>query len=171
MALNRQQAIAYLRDAFDPSHKIPAETLELYLREVWDIEVDLLDQAVRQIVKTKSADSWFPTVGRIREVAAMIVLRLPSESEALSQIAARIAWAKLDEPRPDPPAVHPTVTEALRLVGGYAAFKSNETPSVVRGQFLRLYKEIAASRVQETQLSALALPAPQTHALTEGAPR
>lgn len=135
------------------------ETIRVYVRELSDIDPAALEQAARALIRTSE---FFPTVRAIRETVAEQTLALPGEAAALEQVYARIAWHRDDEAdrEGDPPHVHPLVRHALDLVGGYSAFRTADDPGVVRGQFLRLFREARAAAVRDAQTGDLAaLPA------------
>lgn len=135
-------------DAF-PRQEVNPRTLELYADDLSDIPLPTLGAAVKTLRRTSE---FFPTIRAIREVAAEITLDLPNEDEALSQIERRLSWRHEDElTRSDPPPVHQDVKRALDHVGGFFAFRSTDDPSIVRGQFLRMYREIRAGRVRTLQ--------------------
>lgn len=133
-------------------------TMRLYLRELADIPAEILAVAVRDVIRTSD---HFPRVKAIREAAALRTLALPTESEALAQVAARIAWGRQPEQdRGAPPVLHPLVGEALDHVGGYHAFRVADEPGVVRGQFLRLYKDLRSGALRDANVGP-ALPPPE----------
>lgn len=121
----------------------------LYMRELSDLPLDELGAAVRQLVR-EIEDPWGPSVALIRRTVAERRAMLPDEGQALAQVEARMAWARGREG--DAPEVHTLVREALDLVGGYPALKNAERPEVVRGQFMKVYREARARAVREVQL-------------------
>jgi hypothetical protein len=128
-------------------------TLRVYLRELDDIPLAVLEQTVRELIRTSE---FFPTVRAIREAAAERTLNLPGEEEALAQIEARIRWAREDEEtRGDPPSVHPLVVRALEHVGGFHGYRSADEPGVVRGQFLRLYRDLRGRAIHDAKVGAI----------------
>lgn len=144
MPLSLPSLVSDLADAF-PREKIPPNTVAVYIRELSDLPLDELAEAVSDVIRT---DQWFPRVADLRQRVAERRLALPSEAEALEQISARTEWARLDDDmRGEPPVIHPAVLRALRLVGGAHAFKAADEPTVVRGQLLRLYREIRADEI------------------------
>lgn len=148
------ELIADLSRAF-PRQPVTRDTLVVYLRELSDMPVEVLEPTIRELIRTSE---FFPTVRAIREAAAERSLGLPSEADALSQIEARMLWARTGSHGEQPP-VHPLVKEALDHIGGWHAFRAADEPSVVRGQFLRLYRELRLRGIREAQIGDLALPA------------
>ena len=132
--------VAALKDAF-PRQEVKSRTFEIYVEELSDIPLPTLGAVVKVLIRTSE---FFPSIRAIREAAAEITLGLPNEDEALSQVERRIAVRGGD--------VHPDVKRALDHVGGYFVFKSTSEPSVVRGQFLRIYREIRADRIRAFQV-------------------
>lgn len=140
--------VANLMDAF-PLQKVTTKNFEAYVRDLSDLPTETLGEAVKQLIRTSE---FFPTIRAIRETAAEITLDLPSEDQALSQVQQRISWASRDETsRGDPPPIHPEVRAALEHVGGFFAFRSTPEPSIVRGQFLRIYRETRARLILDVQ--------------------
>lgn len=136
--------LADLVDAF-PRDAISAQTVRVYARELADVPVDRLAQAVSDLIRTSR---YFPRVAEIRERAAELALDLPGEADALEQVQARAAWARLaEDERGSPPPIHPAVKRALQLVGGAHAMRAADEPAVIRGQFLRLYRDVRAGEV------------------------
>jgi hypothetical protein len=142
-----------------PRQAVLDGTLRVYLRELADVPAAALDEAVRSLIRTSE---FFPTVRAIREAVAERSLQIPHEAAALEQVHARIAWGREDEAARvgDPPPIHPLVRDALDHVGGFAAFRGASEPGVLRGQFLRLYRELRADAVRNAQLGDLAALAP-----------
>lgn len=159
-----QIVVADLAQAL-PRPPVTAAQLRIYERELADLPADVLVPAIRILMRTSE---FFPTIKAIRETCAELTLGLPSEAEALTQIEARVRWAQRGAD-PPPPEVHPTVKEALDHVGGFHAFKTTDNPGVMRGQFLRLYRDLRAGAVLEHQVGAIELPAgPQRKEITRG---
>jgi hypothetical protein len=150
-----QELIADLARAF-PRQPVTAETLRIYLRELADIPPAALETACRELMR---ASEFFPTIRAIREAAAEHLLALPGEAGALAQIEARMAWGRADEDeRGEAPGVHPLVREAVDHVGGFHAFRATDEPAVVRGQFLRLFRDLRGRAVRDAQIGQLELP-------------
>lgn len=164
MPLTPQQILADLARAF-PRQTFDAGTLRVYLRELDDVPPEALDLATRALIRTSE---FFPTVRAIRERVAEHTLELPGEAAALEQVYARVAWARDDEADRvgSPPPIDPLVRQALDQVGGFSAFKTADEPGVIRGQFLRLYRETRAAAIHDTQIGTLELGAgPERKAL------
>lgn len=152
MAATLGSLLRDLQAAF-PRERITAETASLYARELADLPPGLLEQAVRDVIRT---GTYFPTVAAIRQTAAEHALALPGEAAALAAIETRISWAVHSEgARPD---VHPLVAEALNQVGGYAAWRTADKPGILRSQFLAVYRDLRARAIR-TFVVGRALPA------------
>lgn len=144
--------LADLRHAF-PNPSIDQARLDLYLRELADVPLPVLAVAVRTAIR---GGDYFPRISELRRLAAEHVLALPSEDEALRQVYARQEWGRRDEAdRGDPPPIHPLVKEALDLVGGWAAFRTADEPTILRGQYLRIFREMSARAVRDVQLGTV----------------
>lgn len=151
-----------------PRDRIGKETATLYLAKLADVPIDVLAAVVHDLICTSER---FPTVRAIREAVAERLARLPSEDEALAQVEAYVALRRrafgptgstsrspaLLPRDPTPQALHPVVRAALELVGGSYAYRRAEKPEVVRGQFLRVYREQRARAVRDLQVHTRAL--------------
>lgn len=155
--------LADLKLAF-PREVVTNERVALYVRELADIPDAALQAACQHVIRN---GRFFPLVAELLDAAAEHTLALPSEGAALDQIEARIAWGRnRGHDDTSAPEVHPLVQEALQRVGGFYAYKNAEKPSVIRGQFLGVYREARASTIREAK-HAPALPsAPERKELT-----
>lgn len=144
-----------LRDAFPRQAKdYPRETFAEYKSQLQDLPYDAVHASVNELIRTSE---FFPSVRAIREAACERVLALPSRTQALSQIEARIRWQRLSdgEKEASRPVVHPLVQEALDLVGGYYAWKTTDNPAVIRGQFSKAYDELRGQAIRDAQIGTL----------------
>lgn len=141
-----------LCDAY-PREKLPDKTLKLYIRTLADLPVDVLEEAIWEIVATLK---YMPTIAVIRAVACERILALPTEEEALGQVDALMASRASGSPQ-DAPALHPLTREAVDLVGGFQAFREARNPGAQRQSFLGIYRRLRERRLTETQ-TAPALP-------------
>jgi hypothetical protein len=140
--------VADLKTAF-PRDEMTPRRAQLYADHLADLSPEVLEVAVQGLI---NSSAYLPPISAIREAAVELTLRLPTEDEALAQIEARIRWRQQDElSRGEAPAVHVDVREALEHVGGFFAFRAAENPSVVRGQFLGIYRRMRSGRVLEAQ--------------------
>lgn len=156
MAKSTGEIIKDLIDAFH-WYSLPRPAAGLYVEKLGDLPAGALEFAVNEVICTETR--YFPSIGLLRSIAASHTLALPSPTGALAQIQDRITWAHTDEDtRGDAPLVHPTVKQALDLVGGFAAFRTAEESTIIRGQFLRLYKELREDTIHEATAGRLALP-------------
>lgn len=148
--------------------KVTARTIDTYIDYLASVPDRVLEAAVARILPT---EDWFPSLALIRRTCAELVLDLPSEADALEQVDGRIRWTRekgSGSGTPAPP-VHPIVQQALNQVGGYAAFRDADEPSVVRGQFGRIFRGVRAAAVLEAQTSPAIEPGPRTRALMPAA--
>lgn len=148
---SRAEILADLGRAF-PRQAINRETFQLYLTETADIPEAVLADVVRELVRSAE---FFPTIRALRSAAAERLLGLPGEAEALAQVEGRMAWARGDQDDPAP-GVHVLVLRAVQGVGGWHSFRT-EDGGVVRGQFLRLYRDVRAEAIRDVQIGDLAL--------------
>lgn len=140
-------------------------TLVLYGQHLDDVPADVLAAAVRRLIRT---EEWFPTVARIREACAELLLGLPGEVDALTQVDDRLEWARTRHGAAPP--LHPDVRRAVELVGGFHALRTADKPSVVRGQLRNVYRELRGDRLRAAQDGDLAaLPPARRPALAPAA--
>lgn len=145
------ELLSDLIEAF-PRQPVGPGTVRVYLRELGDLPELALTDAVCGLIRTSE---WFPTISAIRNATAERMLGLPDEGEALAQVEARIAWARGGGIDKDATSVmHPAVVDAVHAVGGFFSFRSAENPGVVRGQFLKLYRERRAAQVRKLTIGA-----------------
>ena len=151
--MTRQEALAELKLAFYEAN-VPPDTFRYYLHDLADVPLDLLHTAVVHLCRTSADPRRFPTLGQIRAACAEHLLGLPNEAEALGQVQALVAWTRQStlERAEGAPAPHPLVRQALDLVGGSRAFSSSDEPGVVRGQFLRLFRDMRGREIREVTL-------------------
>lgn len=136
-----------LCDAF--RENLEAGAFAAYVRELSDIPPDVLERAVQILIRDVDR---FPSIHAVRAAAAALVLPLPDEAAALNQVEYRTAWIRQEPRSPTPPSMHELVHECLRQVGGIDAWRRTDQPSVIRGQFLRLYRDARAARLREVTL-------------------
>lgn len=135
-----------------PREKVTPATIGVYTRSLGDLPRDALERAVGDVIST---EHFFPSIARLRERTCERVLALPTEEAALSQIEARQRWSRESEhTRGESPVVHPLVKEALDHMGGASAFRMSENPSMLRAQFLTMYRGMRAESVRSMQLDA-----------------
>jgi hypothetical protein len=172
--------------------------MEGYWELLKDLRLDILQAAAKRVVLEHKWNT-FPTVAEIRELAtqtaAGTIAELPPAeawrlaSEAIAKIDPEIrgpyrmrgrdgvmrefpsqAEAVLDR-------LPPIVTRAIRAYGLHPMCFGQEPMGVVRGQFLRIYEQLAeqekksaslpAALVKEIQAKQAALPAPSVAGLIE----
>jgi hypothetical protein len=144
-------ALADLARAF-PQREVTAGTLGIYLQNLSDLPVAAVVDACTVLIRTSE---FFPTVHAIRETVAESLLGLPSEAEALALVNSKHA------------SRCPLVREALEAVGGYHAWAASREPTMLRGQLLRIYRDLRAARINEAIAGTLALdPAPARRELS-----
>lgn len=145
--------IAEVRHAF-PTDRIPDETIVVYVKHLADLDPDQLAAAAAAYCREAKR---FPTIADLRRLVAERNLQLPDEAEALRQANRRADWYATRDGAP--PEMHPLVRDALRSVGGPGALRESDQPSVVRGQFLRVYRDLRDRQVRDETVGKPALPA------------
>lgn len=135
--------------------------MEIYLDELDDLPLEVVAQALLRIVRT---ELFFPKIADIRRVAAENLVDAPNVVEALFEVERMLTWSRLsEEERGERPDIHPVVKRAVDAMGGFATFKTSESPASTRGQFMKLYREIRAGVVIDFQ-TGRALQAPLSQA-------
>ena len=127
--------------------ELPAARFAAYAADLAEVPVPLLEEAVTVLLRTEAR---FPSLARVRAVCAELALCLPTADEALAQVDARIRWGRGHAG--SPPGIHPLVTRALGLVGGYSALREAQEASAARGQLARVYRELRAEAIREAQV-------------------
>lgn len=150
--MNVADTLYALMDAF-PRDPMSADNLATYRSHLADLPLDKLEEAVVTLIRTSDR---LPSIKAIREQTASLMLDLPDESEALLQVERRIEWSRSGDATEiaGGPPVHELVRKALDHVGGFHAFRTTEEPAVLRGQFLRLYRESRATAIRGVQTGA-----------------
>lgn len=127
------------------------------LADLADIPVEYLDAAAIELRRTSD---YFPSVAQLRTAAIDRMLDLPSETEGLAQIEARIHWARQPEDTRGPaPFVHDLVVEALEYAGGYHELRTTDRPGVFRGQFVNFYRDIRTRALHAARTGPVSLSA------------
>ena len=130
-----------------PRDGIRDYTIRIYRDKLADVPIHLLEAAAHNLICTEQR---FPTIAQIRTAIAELTLDLPSETEALAEVEAKLRWWHNQHgPRP---SMHGAVRDALDHVGGIHAFREATEPAVIRGQFARYYREIRAARIRKLQV-------------------
>lgn len=115
-----------------------AERVKAYAWGLRDINPDDLEQAVALSIRSSR---YPPTVSDLRTIVATLRLNHPGAGEALELVEAAVAnntTRRLPVP----------ARRALDALGGSWAWKTTDVPSVLRGQFLRLYEEFSRTETQ-----------------------
>lgn len=128
------RAMTQLRDAW-PREDFPDRTIQLYAEELSAYPIQLVVQAVDDLVRT---EKWRPTVGMIVAQVAERALNLPTEEEAWT-IAERGSLRD----------AHRAVQRACEHVGGRYAILHSSQPERLREQFLRAYRGIRRTTLQD----------------------
>jgi hypothetical protein len=118
-------AMRKLRDGW-PREEFPDRTIALYAEQLSAYPVELVVQAVDDLLRT---EKWRPSVGQITAQVAERALNLPIEEEA---------WQIADTG--DLRDAHGDVRRAAEHVGGRYAILHSTQPERLRGQFLRAYR-------------------------------
>lgn len=143
--------IATLAAAY-PRQQLAPLTVEIYTRNLADLDHDLATAAVSRIIATSK---FFPTIAEIREAAAETATNLPTAAEAwemavnftrLVQSDGALATQEL------PLEVH----QAIRAVGGTWEIRTSENTVALRAQFRDTYEDIRRRAIEQVTLANVA---------------
>lgn len=115
-------------------------TAELWARMLSDVPYEVAEKALMKVLATAR---YFPTVAEMREAAAQITNpALPSWVEAWGEVAKAVrvyGWPRPAEALASLSPLARRVAEAI----GWEALCASEEPDVIRGQFRRMYEDLA----------------------------
>ena len=131
------------------SKGLSAEAMEVYQDLLGDLPLSVLKLAAKRVA-LENRYSVFPTVAEIRQAA--IEVSRGQVGELSTAEAWALAWnaaSKIDLEIPGSAECHckelpPLVVEAMRAFGLPSLCQSADPVSVMRGQFLRIYDQLAA---------------------------
>ena len=148
-------SMAYLTAAIGKA--LAYESLEVYYDLLGDLEPAVLLTSIKRVVLEHRWAS-FPTVAELREAAAETVA---GEVKMLAPAEAwRLAWQAIGRIDPDVEGSYarataglpPIVVVAMETFGINAFAYGNEPIGVVRGQFLKVYEQLASRQKRELML-------------------
>lgn len=131
-----RHAVSLLNEAWRDSFS--ARRMEVYVEHLADLDGEAVLAAVNLLVKSSQ---FPPTVSEIRTVVATARTNYPTPGVAL-ELTERAVMEGKTRQLPAP------ARRALDLLGGSYSWKTTETPSIMRSQFLRLYEEFARAETQ-----------------------
>lgn len=129
----------------------PGETKELtvaWYALLGDIEYRLARAAVLRILREGIIPS-LPTPGKIRRAAVALVVKVPSETEALTELYAAVKFQNTATQTDEYTRRYPSPEKGLGLLSplvrkvatglGWKTICDNDAPEVIRGLFRKLY--------------------------------
>ena len=125
-------------------------TLSLWKDLLSDIPFNVAKAA---LIKVLATAKFWPTVAEIREAALFV-----TNQQGLSPAQAWGLFEQADEKYGYYRAVEAmeslpvTVQQTIKAMGGFRSLSASESPSVTRGQFLKMYEQIAS---REKEMSVL----------------
>lgn len=139
--------VAATLEAGAPDRRIPKATLDLWFELLGDLPAGVVLAAV----KAHYAMSEYPTrpaIGKIRrEAVALMRPDVPTAAEAWGRVEhemRRVGWVG----KPD---LDPLTARVVRAIG-WTQLCSSEEPGVERGQFLRMYDQMAQREERDAVL-------------------
>jgi len=124
-------------------------TAALWKEILSDIPFDVAKAA---IIKVLSTARFFPTVAEIREACATLTNpQILTPAEAWGQVIKSLQNYGYYRPKEGMEALEPTVQKAVRAFGGFTELCLCENIDVARGQFLKMYDQLA-KREKETSV-------------------
>lgn len=164
MTIEEFTGIAAVLQAGAPDRRIPKASLDLW----FDLLGDLPARVVMAAVKAHYATSEYPTlpaIGKIRkEAVALMRPAVPTAAEAWGEVESeirRVGWYGA------PDRLTPVAARVVRAIGWRRICESDE-PGVERGQFLRMYEQMAQREERDAVLPEGLRPGSMAGALPEG---
>lgn len=117
-----------------PRQELRDETLEVYARDLIDLDQKLAAEAVAHVLRSSR---FFPTIAEIRDAAAELELDAPGPMEAWRQAS------QLDRT-----ARHSLVQQARATVGDDYAWRTGDREQL-RPAFLGAYRELRAAAISQ----------------------
>lgn len=165
-------AIGRLVKAF-PRQAIPVETGAVYVEELADLPIRVVEEAVRRLIRT---GTFFPVIAEIRAGAAEVLDPFPAWEQAWEEINRAIRrYGCYGVPNGPPDYGYREVDWSCRPVAeavaamGYQALCESENEPADRAHFRQVYEACRARAVEVHQVGPL-LPARTVPALESGAP-
>lgn len=133
--------------AFFPDRRITDEMITGWHIMLEDMPYELAEQALKAVL---SKNRFFPSIAEIREEAAAIARPMPTAAEAWEEVnkeRQRVGWSFIKKPEFSDELIERTV-EAF----GWDGLCASENIDVARGQFLKLYRELAKQKRERVQI-------------------
>lgn len=147
--MNLKTAVQSLVDAF-PTKGVTPQTLKVYLQNLEDLPEPLVVSAIVHLMRT---NTFLPTIGEIRMLAAEAACGLPTEDAAVQEVKAAM---RETIPGSGPWQVSPLVLEIVRAIGTWELRNDPDGKSFER--FRRLYRERRGELVKSMAAGDLAVP-------------
>lgn len=150
MALTKDQ-ITTLLELINSSYPNNKYVLSPALINTWQMAIGHYDMATLQaaIAKTIANVKYPPTCADINlEMRALYSMGLPSEGEAWAAVDDAKDYHDFADYSPCDAHVPPIVAEAVRLIGGWPAIDYADNKDVIRGQFIRFYRELKERTIE-----------------------
>lgn len=163
MTIEEFAVIAATLQAGAPEKRLPKATLDLW----FELLGDLPARVVLGAVKAHYATSEYPTlpaIGAVRKAAvALMHPAIPTAAEAWGQVEhemRRVGWVG----KPD---LSPLTARVVKAIG-WQRLCASEDPGVERGQFLKMYDQMAQRDEHDAVLPDGLKPGAMAPALPEG---
>jgi hypothetical protein len=153
------KAIAYI--AAGTGKTLAPESLEVYFDCLGDLPCEVLAVAAKRVV-LEHKYATFPTVAELREAASLTARGQISDLSPAEAWA--LAWRAVADTDPEVDGsferaakklkLAPLVAEAIRVYGLQSLCYGAEPVGVVRGQFLKIYEQLAARAKRAALLPA-----------------
>jgi len=149
--------IELIADLF-AAYRKPADARELtaYVAHTADLPLDVLDAAIRVVVRQRP---WLPSVAELRDLVAEAVTGVPSPSEAWAEVMRTVRDQGIYRA---PAWSHPAVEAAVRAIGYRVICLSEEDElGKLRKDFWMIYETYRTRTLRAADLTAIAAFAPK----------
>lgn len=127
-------------------------TLNLWKEMLSDMPFDVAKAAV---IKVLSTARFWPTVAEIREAATHLTQpHIMSSAEAWGLFERSNDRYGYYRPEEGMNMLNPLIRQTVRSMGGYRELCSSENVGVTRGQFMKIYEQLAAREKEMAVLPA-----------------
>lgn len=155
--------VAAVLQAGAPEKRVPKATLELWFELLGDLPARVVLAAVKAHYAT-SQYPVLPAIGKIRkEAVALMRPAVPTAAEAWGEVEhemRRVGWV-------GKPELSPLTARVVKAIG-WQRMCASEDPGVERGQFLKMYEQMAQRDEHDAVLPEGLKPGAMAPALPDG---
>lgn len=156
------RVVGIIRATLPNGPRVGDDTVAAWHDILGDLPFDAVVRATRSVLSVQEIPAW-PAVGRIRkEAVALMRPDVPTAAEAWGRVEhemRRVGWVG----KPD---LDPLAARVVRAIG-WTRLCASEEPGVERGQFLRMYDQMAQREERDAVLPEGLRPGAMAPALPE----